>query len=167
MFMLEQAMHDKRQSPVEAFEDGFRDILQDESDSCSRFDPKFACLSLDALACCPEILELEDAAVVNRQILVRVPWAGPEALQAAVSLKSSTSRDVSWCVDFVGKQQVFTLGSLALSQVSTVSARSGLASVSSETAELTPAPLPRHRDPDGARSSANPAQFLPSPPHLQ
>lgn len=59
------------------------------------------------------IVEAEDASVVDREVLVRVPGAGSEAAEAAVSLEARPRGDVPRGVDLVREGEIVAVLILA------------------------------------------------------
>lgn len=75
----------------------------------------------DTLLSSGEVLELEDLAILEGEILIRVPRAGAEAPQATITLEAFASGEVARSVNLIRERQVILLGALASLQISLVS----------------------------------------------
>jgi hypothetical protein len=92
VLVLEQSMNDEWQFGVSITNDRSRNILDDDSDSCSGLpisyghggiyetylDTLLDTVALNSPLCALVILELEDFGVVDWKVLIWIPWRCPE-----------------------------------------------------------------------------------------
>lgn len=84
----------------------------------------FTSLALNSLLSGRKTLKLEDLTIIQRKVLVRIPWTGAETTQATVALKAHTGSHVTRGVDLVWKVRVVMLSTLPVPNVRLVPTKS-------------------------------------------